>query len=84
VTATVIRAHARVPMLWILLEQLHLFGPALSKSMHEAYTGRRNAEYHLFPRFGNTDTSCRLAADSVVGGLCGTIPASIGEIGSGR
>jgi dienelactone hydrolase len=45
---------ARVPMLWIYIENDTFFGPALSKRMHEAYTGAGgNAEYHLLPPFGN-------------------------------
>ena len=44
---------ARVPMLWIYIENDTFFGPALSKRMHEAYTGAGgNAEYHLLPPFG--------------------------------
>ncbi len=45
---------ARVPMLWIYIENDTYFGPALSKRMHAAYTGAGgNAEYHLMPPFGN-------------------------------
>ena len=45
---------ARVPMLWIYIENDTFFGPALSKRMHDAYTGAGgNAEYHLLPPFGN-------------------------------
>jgi dienelactone hydrolase len=45
---------ARTPMLWIYIENDTFFGPALSKRMHEAYTGAGgNAEYHLLPPFGN-------------------------------
>src|SRR4051812_14243903 len=44
---------ARVPMLWIYIENDTFFGPELSKRMHRAYTeaGGR-AEYHLLPPFG--------------------------------
>jgi dienelactone hydrolase len=43
---------ARVPMLWIYIENDTFFGPELSKRMHRAYTeaGGR-AEYHLLPPF---------------------------------
>ena len=45
---------ARTPMLWIYIENDTFFGPALSKRMHEAYTGAGgNAEYHLLPPFGS-------------------------------
>jgi dienelactone hydrolase len=45
---------ARIPMLWIYIENDTFFGPALSKRMHEAYTGAGgSAEYHLMPPFGN-------------------------------
>jgi dienelactone hydrolase len=45
---------ARTPMLWIYIENDTFFGPALSKRMHEAYTGAGGeAEYHLLPPFGN-------------------------------
>jgi dienelactone hydrolase len=45
---------ARTPMLWIYLENDTFFGPALSKRMHDAYTGAGgNAEYHLLPPFGS-------------------------------
>jgi dienelactone hydrolase len=45
---------ARVPMLWIYIENDTYFGPALSKRMHAAYTGAGgSAEYHLMPPFGN-------------------------------
>ena len=45
---------ARVPMLWIYIENDTFFGPALSKRMHEAYTeAGGNAEYHLLPPFGS-------------------------------
>ena len=55
VAATADLGHtARVPMLWIYIENDTFFGPALSKRMHEAYTGAGgNAEYHLLPPFGN-------------------------------
>jgi dienelactone hydrolase len=45
---------ARVPMLWIYIENDTYFGPALSKRMHAAYThAGGSAEYHLMPPFGN-------------------------------
>jgi len=45
---------SRVPMLWIYIENDTFFGPALSKRMHEAFTGAGGkAEYHLVPPFGN-------------------------------
>jgi dienelactone hydrolase len=44
---------ARVPMLWIYVENDTFFGPDLSKRMHAAYTGAGGrAEYHLLPPFG--------------------------------
>jgi dienelactone hydrolase len=45
---------ARVPMLWIYIENDTFFGPELSQRMHAAYTGAGgNAEYHLMPPFGS-------------------------------
>jgi dienelactone hydrolase len=45
---------ARVPMLWIYIENDTFFGPALSKSMHQAYTeAGGSAEYHLLAPFGS-------------------------------
>ncbi|MDA9432278.1 alpha/beta hydrolase family protein [Bradyrhizobium sp. CCBAU 51627] len=45
---------ARVPMLWIYIENDTFFGPALSKRMHQAYAAAGGqAEYHLMPPFGN-------------------------------
>jgi dienelactone hydrolase len=45
---------ARVPMLWIYIENDTFFGPALSKRMHQAYTDAGGkAEYHLLPPFGS-------------------------------
>ena len=45
---------ARIPMLWIYIENDTYFGPELSRRMHAAYTGAGgNAEYHLLPPFGN-------------------------------
>jgi dienelactone hydrolase len=44
--------NARLPMLWIYIENDTFFGPDLSKRMHAAYTGAGgNAEYHLMPPF---------------------------------
>jgi dienelactone hydrolase len=46
--------HARVPMLWIYIENDTFFGPDISKRMHAAYTGAGgDAEYHLMPPFGS-------------------------------
>jgi dienelactone hydrolase len=45
---------ARVPMLWLYIENDTFFGPALSKRMHDAYTSAGGkAEYHLLPPFGS-------------------------------
>ena len=45
---------ARTPTLWIYTENDTFFGPALSRRMHDAYTGAGgNAEYHLLPAFGS-------------------------------
>jgi len=45
---------ARVPMLWIYIENDTYFGPNLSKRMHEAFTAAGGkVEYHLVPPFGN-------------------------------
>lgn len=45
---------ARIPMLWIYIENDTFFGPELSKRMYEAYTAAGGkAEYHLVPPFGN-------------------------------
>jgi dienelactone hydrolase len=45
---------ARVPMLWIYIENDTFFGPDLSKRMHAAYTeAGGSAEYHLMPPFGS-------------------------------
>jgi dienelactone hydrolase len=45
---------ARVPMLWIYIENDTFFGPDISRRMHAAYTGAGgDAEYHLMPPFGN-------------------------------
>jgi dienelactone hydrolase len=45
---------ARVPMLWIYIENDTFFGPDLSRRMHDAYTkAGGNAEYHLLPPFGD-------------------------------
>ena len=45
---------ARVPMLWIYIENDTFFGPDLSKRMHQAFTSAGGqAEYHLLPPFGN-------------------------------
>ena len=45
---------AHVPMLWIYAENDSYFGPQLTKRMHDAFTAAGgDAEYHLFPAFGN-------------------------------
>jgi dienelactone hydrolase len=45
---------ARVPMLWIYIENDTFFGPEISRRMHAAYTGAGgSAEYHLMPPFGS-------------------------------
>ena len=45
---------ARVPMLWIYVENDTFFGPALSKRMHEAFAAAGGkVEYHLLPPFGS-------------------------------
>ena len=45
---------ARVPMLWIYIENDTFFGPALSKRMHDAFTAAGGkVEYHLLPPFGS-------------------------------
>ncbi|SFL55546.1 Dienelactone hydrolase [Bradyrhizobium sp. NFR13] len=45
---------SRTPMLWIYIENDTFFGPALSRSMHAAFTAAGGqAEYHLMPPFGN-------------------------------
>jgi dienelactone hydrolase len=45
---------ARVPTLWIYIENDTYFGPEISRPMHAAYTGAGgSAEYHLMPPFGS-------------------------------
>jgi dienelactone hydrolase len=45
---------ARIPMLWIYIENDTFFGPDLSKRMHQAYIeAGGKAEYNLLPPFGN-------------------------------
>jgi dienelactone hydrolase len=57
---------ARVPMLWIYAENDTFFGPALSKKMHEAYTGAGgSAEYHMLPPFGNDGHFLIGSADAI-------------------
>jgi dienelactone hydrolase len=57
---------ARVPMLWIYIENDTYFGPELSKRMHAAYTGAGgSAEYHLMPPFGNEGHIFIDSADSI-------------------
>jgi dienelactone hydrolase len=57
---------ARVPMLWIYTENDTFFGPALSKKMHEAYTGAGGrAEYHMLPPFGSDGHFLIDSADAI-------------------
>jgi dienelactone hydrolase len=57
---------ARVPMLWIYAENDTFFGPALSKKMHEAYTGAGGrAEYHMLPPFGSDGHFLIDSADAI-------------------
>lgn len=57
---------ARVPMLWIYIENDTYFGPDLSRRMHAAYTGAGgSAEYHLMPPFGNEGHTFIDSADSI-------------------
>jgi dienelactone hydrolase len=45
---------ARIPTLWIYVENDSYFGPALSEQMFNAYKAAGgNAEYHLLPAFGD-------------------------------
>jgi len=53
-------------MLWFYIENDTLFGPALSKRMHEAFTGAGGrAEYHLMPPFGNEGHSFIGSPDTI-------------------
>ncbi len=57
---------ARIPMLWIYAENDTFFGPALSRKMHEAYTGAGgSAEYHMLPPFGNDGHFLIDSADAI-------------------
>jgi dienelactone hydrolase len=57
---------ARIPMLWIYAENDTFFGPALSKQMHEAYTGAGgSAEYHMLPAFGSDGHFLIGSADAI-------------------
>jgi dienelactone hydrolase len=57
---------ARTPMLWIYIENDTFFGPALSKRMHDAYTGAGgSAEYHLLPPFGSDGHFLITSPDSI-------------------
>jgi len=57
---------ARVPMLWIYAENDTFFGPALSRRMHDAYTGAGGkAEYHMLPPFGSDGHFLIGSADSI-------------------
>jgi dienelactone hydrolase len=57
---------ARVPMLWIYAENDTFFGPALSRKMHEAYTGAGgSAEYHMLPPFGSDGHFLIDSADAI-------------------
>jgi dienelactone hydrolase len=45
---------SRIPMLWLYIENDSYFGPEISRRMHQAFTAAGGqAEYHLFPPFGN-------------------------------
>jgi hypothetical protein len=53
-------------MLWIYAENDTFFGPALSKRMHEAYTGAGgNAEYYMLPPFGSDGHFMIGSADAI-------------------
>jgi dienelactone hydrolase len=57
---------ARVPSLWIYIENDTFFGPALSRRMHQAYTeAGGNAEYHLLPPFGDDGHFLIDSADAI-------------------
>jgi dienelactone hydrolase len=57
---------ARVPMLWIYSENDTFFGPALSKRMHDAYTGAGGkAEYRMLPAFGSDGHFMIDSADAI-------------------
>jgi len=57
---------ARIPMLWLYVENDTYFGPELTKRMHAAFTAAGgNAEYHLFPAFGNDGHFFIDSADAV-------------------
>jgi dienelactone hydrolase len=57
---------ARIPMLWIYIENDTFFGPALSKRMHQAYTDAGgSAEYHLLPPFGSDGHFLIDSADAI-------------------
>jgi dienelactone hydrolase len=57
---------ARVPMLWIYAENDTFFGPALSKRMHDAYTGAGGkAEYRMLPAFGSDGHFMIDSADAI-------------------
>jgi len=57
---------ARIPMLWIYAENDTFFGPALSRKMHDAYTGAGGrAEYHMLPPFGSDGHFLIDSADAI-------------------
>ena len=57
---------ARVPSLWIYIENDTFFGPAFSRRMHQAYTeAGGNAEYHLLPPFGDDGHFLIDSADAI-------------------
>jgi dienelactone hydrolase len=57
---------ARIPMLWLYVENDTYFGPELTKRMHAAFTDAGgNAEYHLFPAFGSDGHFFIDSADAV-------------------
>ncbi len=57
---------ARVPMLWIYIENDTFFGPTLSKRMHEAFSAAGGkVEYHLMPPFGDEGHYFIASPDSI-------------------
>lgn len=57
---------ARTPTLWIYAENDTFFGPALSKRMHDAYTGSGGlAEYRMLPPFGDDGHFLIGSADAI-------------------
>jgi dienelactone hydrolase len=57
---------ARIPMLWIYVENDNYFGPELSKRMHNAFTAAGgDAEYQMLPAYGNDGHFLIGSADGV-------------------